>query len=220
MMCRQMIFLVAAAAVLFNFCSAEYATPYKFCNTKYVDAECHVARGSEESCQAVSRCRWGHEDDDDDEHDGHDHGDKTCHASAAENTKHDEYLATTFLSSDAQETVTACRDLAETACTGDCAMFDGACLPTVAKLNSLGYDDEPGSNLAVRYYRCTVAETESACTDASTCHWEDDGCEPILKEDFLTEQCPAAMAILSPASSMELSIFAMFALVFGTLALF
>ena len=75
MMCRQMIFLVAAAAVLFNFCSAEYATPYKFCNSKYVEAVCHVARGSEESCLAESRCRWGHEHDDDDEHDGHDHGD-------------------------------------------------------------------------------------------------------------------------------------------------
>ena len=219
-MCRQMIFLVAAAAVLFNFCSAEYATPYKFCNSKYVEAECHVAKGSEESCLAESRCRWGHEHDDDDEHDGHDHGDKTCLASAAEDQEFEKYLSVTFMSTDAQAAITACRDLAETACTGDCAMFDDFCLPTVAKLNSLGYDDEPGSNLAVRFHRCAVAETESACTDASMCHWEDDGCAPILLEDFLTEQCPAAMAILSPASSMELSIFAMFTLVFGTLALF
>jgi len=194
----------------------DLVTPYKFCNSKYAEAECYVARGSEESCQAVSRCRWGYE------HDGHAHGDeqKSCHVSAAENTKYDEYVAATFMSSDGEATYTACRNLAETACTGDCAMFDGMCLPTVAKLNSLGYDDEPGSNLAVRFHRCAVAETESACTDASTCHWEDDGCAPILLEDFLTEQCPAAMAILSPASSMELSIFAMFALVFGTLALF
>ena len=214
-MCRQMIFLVAAAAVLFNFCSAEYVTPYKFCNSKYAEAECYVARGSEESCQAVSRCRWGYE------HDGHAHGDeqKSCHVSAAENTKYDEYVAATFMSSDGEATYTACRNLAETACTGDCAMFDGMCLPTVAKLNSLGYDDEPGSNLAVRFHRCMNAE-ESACRAASTCLWEDDNCDPKLEEAFLTEQCPAAMAILSPASSMELSIFATFALVFGTLALF
>ena len=68
-------------------------------------------------------------------------------------------------------------------------------------------------------YRCGGLE-ESACEAASTCYWEDDDCEPELNEAFLTEHCPAAMAILSPASSMELSIFAMFALVFGTLALF
>ena len=218
-MCRQMIFLVAAAAVLFNFCSAEYATPYKFCNSKYVEAVCHVARGSEESCLAESRCRWGHEHDDDDEHDGHDHGDKTCLARPAEDQEFERYLSVTFMSADAQAAITSCRDLAETACTGDCAMFDGVCLPTVAKLNSLGYDDEPGSNVAVRTYRCGGL-AESVCTDASTCYWEDDSCEPELTEAFLTEQCPAAMAILSPASSMELSIFAMFALVFGTLALF
>merc|ERR1719263_257208 len=66
---------------------------------------------------------------------------------------------------------TACRNLAETACTGDCAMFDGVCLPTVAKFNSLGYDDEPGSNVAVRTYRCGGL-AESVCTDASTCYWE------------------------------------------------
>ena len=215
-----MIFLVAAAAVLFNFCSAEYATPYKFCNSKYVEAECHVAKGSEESCLAESRCRWGHEHDDDDEHDGHDHGDKTCLASAAEDQEFEKYLSVTFMSTDAQVAITACRDLAETACTGDCAMYDGLCLPTVAKFNSLGYDDVSGANLAVRFLRCAVLSTKSTCDAASTCHWEDDNCDPILEEAFLAEQCPAAVALLSPASSMELSIFVMFALVFGTLALF
>jgi len=227
-MCRQIIFLVAAV-ILFDFCSAEYVTPYKSCNNWYAEAECYLAESSSASCLAQSRCRWGYE------HDGHAHGDEqeSCYISNAEEDAYDAYLDSTWKSASARAAGDACVILAEAECTGDCAMFDGACLPTAAKFNSLGYDDEPGANTAIRQYRCTGRKVynqdpatggqpvQSLCEESTTCHWDMGSCEPTFDEAFRTEQCQAAMALMnSPASMIEFSAFVIGALVIGTLASF